>query len=147
MNSLYKIIAYIAVSLFLGYLAYAGNGCFFDEFLKSIIPLLATLLAINITTSALIIGELSKLKDNHSDADLTISNKAIKRTFITEIVLILALLLVLLIRDILLTLNISIKDYVVLLSNAFVFGVFLYYLEIIYDLGKALLGIVNFNNK
>lgn len=147
MNRIYKIIAYIAVSLFLGYLAYVGNGCFFDEFLKSIIPLLATLLAINITTSALIIGELSKLKDNHSDADLTTSNKAIKRTFITQIVLILALLLVLLIRDILLTLNISIKDYVVLLSNVFVFGAFLYYLEIIYDLGKALLGIVNFNNK
>ncbi|MCS2890432.1 hypothetical protein NXY11_22430 [Parabacteroides faecis] len=142
-----KIITYITISCGLSYLAYEGNGSFFIEFLKNIIPLLATLLAINMTSSALIAGELSKLRIKYPKADLTATNKEMKKTFIFQLYLLIALFIIFLLRDALIIQNLEIKKIVTLISNAFAIGIFLYYLEIIYDLGKALFDILNFNNQ
>ena len=71
MNRVYKIFTYSAIALLLGYIAYEGNGDFIKEFLKNIISLLATIVAINLPTCALIVSELNKLKDKHPDADVS----------------------------------------------------------------------------
>lgn len=63
MNRILKIIAYLAIAFILSYLA--NNGCreFIKMFSDNIISLLATILAINIPTSTLIISEINKIKE------------------------------------------------------------------------------------
>lgn len=139
-----KIISYVSVSLFLSYLESLGSGVFFNQIKENIIPLLATLLAINITTSALIAVELKKFISQFNEADPNKVTKELKFSFVIQLFALLFLFLVLLINDLSIQ-NLIYKKYSELITNAIVIGVFLYYMEIILDLGKALLQILNAN--
>ena len=146
MNKIFKIISYLSVSLFFSYLESLGSGIFFDNLKNNIIPLLATLLAINITTGALISTELKKFTSQFPNASSIDVSKELRFSFIIQLISLVFLFIVLLINDII-TKEITYIKYSEYLTNTIIIGVFLYYLEIILDLGKALFKILNANNK
>lgn len=152
MNRIYKIVAYIAISLLLGYMAYEGNGDFIKEFLKNIIPLLATIVAINIPTCALLVNELNKLKNNFLDINVSDIYKEMKISIIIQLLLIIILVILLITKDFLLNQEFIISDpsyvkYINIAINSFVIGFFIYFLEIVWDLGDALFKLIQFNTK
>ena len=152
MNRIYKIVAYIAISLLLGYMAYEGNGDFIKEFLKNIIPLLATIVAINIPTCALLVNELNKLKDNFLDINVSDIHKEMKISIIIQLLLIIILVFLLVTKDFLLKQEFIISDsshvkYINIAINSFAIGFFIYFLEIVWDLGDALFKLIQFNTK
>lgn len=146
MNKIYKIIAYIAVSICLSWIAYVNGSTFFESFNGLLIPLLATLLAINITTSSLVAGELRKIKKEFPQCDIGKSTKEIKRIFRIQIWLIASLLILFIGKDCSFIVNNIEKHYITVISNGCVIAVFCYFLEIIYDLGCSLFDIINFNS-
>jgi len=147
MNRVYKIIAYLTVSLLLSCLIFWGDNSFFNSFLQNIIPLLATLFAINVTANSLVTSELNKLKIAHPEANIRNPLKEIKKVFLAQIVIILALFFILILRDFLSGINFPCKNIVTIVTNACVIGSFFYFLEIIADIGKALFMIIDFNSK
>ena len=145
MNKIYKIIAYLSISLVLSYIVSIGNGDFFKQFTNNAIPLLTTLLAINITASALIASELNRLKHNYPNANTKETSFELKQTLTLQVIFILFLFVVFIIRDWLDEIEFIYIGYYQIATNACLIGVFLYYFEIIYDLGKGLLRIIDFN--
>lgn len=146
MNKIYKIVAYISISFGLSYLVSIGTGDFFDQFINSAIPLLATLLAINITASALIASELNRLKQAYPNAETKDTAFELKQTLIYQVVFIIALFIVFIVRDWLIESNFLYIRIYKLFANACLIGVFMFFFEIIYDLGKGLLRIIDFNS-
>lgn len=147
MCRLYKIIGYLAVSFCLSYLAVNGDGIFISSFTNNIIALLATLLALNITTSALISSEVSKIKYNYPQANVVDISKELKTTLIKQIVLLLFMLVITILSSWIYVEFPSIKNCIMYFVNASAIYAFLYYIEVIYDLGKGLFSIIDFNNK
>lgn len=146
MNTFFKIVAYISISILLSVLEHFGNSSFFNEFTKNIIPLLATILALNIAASGIIAGELSRLKKTFPDADLKDVSKESKHSFIFQISFIIGLVVVLLCRDFLIEQK-TLESAVNISANACIIGVFLYFLETIYDLSCSLFNLIDFNSK
>ncbi len=99
MNKIYKLIAYIAVPGLIGWIAYVNDSSFFESFNGLSIPLLATLLTINITTSSLVAGELKEIMKEYPLCDIGKSTNEIKRTFRIQIFLIASLLVLFIVRD------------------------------------------------
>lgn len=145
MNKIYKLIAYISVSALISWLAYSNGSSFFESFNGLLIPLLATLLAINITTSSLVAGELRKIKKEHPQCDIGKSTNEIKRIFKIQIVLIASLLALFIIKDCGWIKQCIDQKWITIFTNGYVTAVFIYFLEIIYDLGCSLFDIINFN--
>ena len=133
-------------------MAYEGNGDFIKEFLKNIIPLLATIVAINIPTCALLVNELNKLKNNFLDINVSDIYKEMKISIIIQLLLIIILVILLITKDFLLNQEFIISDpsyvkYINIAINSFVIGFFIYFLEIVWDLGDALFKLIQFNTK
>ena len=145
MNKIYKIIAYAVVSVLISWIAYASDSSFFESFNGLLIPLLATLLAINITTSSLIAGELRKIKKENPQCDIGRSTDEIKRIFKIQIVLIASLLVLFIIKDCRWIKQFVDEKWITIVSNGYVIAVFVYFLEVIYDLGSSLFDIINYN--
>ena len=146
MNKAYKIIAYIAVSGVISWIAYINGSSFFESFNGLLIPLLATLLAINITTSSLVAGELRKIRNEYPQCNIGKSTNEIKRIFKIQIFLIVTLLILLIFKDCSFVEDNIEDQYVTIFTNGCVIAVFCYFLEIIYDLGCSLFDIINFNS-
>lgn len=150
MNRAYKIIAYIAISSSLGYIAYEGRGDFMKDFLMNVIPLLTTIFAINMPTCALIVNELNKLNDKYSDIDVTSVSKELRYSIVIQIGFIGVLICFFILKDFLLkqeciTGNELLVKYINIGVNSLAIGSFAYFLEIIGDLGKALFKLIHFN--
>lgn len=147
MNRIYKLIAYVAVSLLFSCLIYWGSNSFFNSFLQNIIPLLATLFAINVTANSLVTSELNKLKTAHPKANIRNPLKEIKTVFLTQIIIILVLFFLLILRDFLSEQDFAYQYIITIITNACVIGSFFYFLEIIADIAKALFMIIDFNSR
>lgn len=146
------MIAYIAISSSLGYIANEGEGDFIKEFLKNIIPLLTTIFAINMPTCALIVNELNKLNDKYPDANVTDVSKELSYSVVIQIAFIGLLVCFFIIKDFLLKQeyigeNELLVKYINIGVNSLAIGSFAYFLEIIGDLGKALFKLIYFNMK
>jgi len=146
MNKIYKLIAYVAVSALISWIACENNSSFFKSFNELLIPLLATLLTINITTSSLVAGELRKIKKECPQCDIGKSTNEIKQTFKIQIFLIASLLVLFAVKDCNFIKQYIDQQYITIFVNGYVIVVFGYFLEIIYDLGCALFDIINFNS-
>lgn len=147
-----KICAYTIVSILISTLVYFGNGTFFLSFINDLIPLLATLFAIYLTANTLVTIEINRIKDKYPAADTLPTTKEIKRIFIIQLILILILIMVFVVRDFLLNIKIQIElinihMIIMIISNAFAVSVFGYFLEAIYDTGKTLFLLIDFNSK
>lgn len=102
-------------------------------------------MAINITTSSLIAGELRKIKKENPQCDIGRSTDEIKRIFKIQIVLIASLLVLFIIKDCRWIKQFVDEKWIIIVSNGYVIAVFVYFLEVIYDLGCSLFDIINYN--
>ena len=136
----------MVVSGFISWTAYVNGSSFFESFNGMLIPLLATLLAINITTSSLVAGELRKIKKEFPQCDIKNSTNEIKRIFKIQIFLIASLLFLFIIKDCDFIQEYINQQYITIFVNGYVIAAFGYFLEIIYDLGCSLFDIINFNS-
>lgn len=145
MNKILKAIAYLSISIILSYLA--NNGCreFIKGFSDNIISLLATILAINIPTSTLIISEINKIKERLS-IDPSSTFKELKHGLIMQILILLSLIVILIVCDFMKNRDAISSLKIDIISGMFVLASFIYYLEVIYDLGIALFELIDFGS-
>ena len=139
MNRAIKIIAYLAIASLLSYLANNGDREFIKGFSSNIISLLTTILAINIPTSTLIISEINRIKEK-MDIHSTATFNELKHGLIMQIVVLVCLFVIQ-------TLCAFLKNKNIIVSDSFVIAAFIYYLEVIYDLGIALFDLITFKVK
>lgn len=143
-NSICKIITYITVSFVLSFIGYKEEDGFLNQLSIFIIPLLATLLAINITTMALVAGEIRKIIEKFNDSSIfEKSKKEISAVFTTQLILFIILFFLLIIREKEIACIPNYNYWKIIISNGFMIAVFGYYLEVIMDSGKSLLEILN----
>ena len=142
-----KFILYLILSCAISGLAYWTGSDFINKFSESILPLLSAILAINITTSALLSGEIKKYISNipNSESCFDDTIKEIKWTFKIQIFLLCILFVSLILKEASFFNQQDYKIWTDLISNAIIVGIFGYFLEIIYDLGVALFQIIETN--
>lgn len=141
MNRAIKIIAYLAIALLLSYLANNGDREFIKEFSLNIISLLTTILAINIPTSILVISEINRMKAKINIQPMA-SFKELKHGLLMQIVVLACLFIIQTVCSFLKNKNIIDNSIINIVSGSFVIAAFMYYLEVIYDLGIALFDLI-----
>ena len=146
MNRAIKIIAYLAVALLLSYMANNGDREFIKEFSSGIISLLTTILAINIPTSTLVISEINRIKDK-INIQPSATFKELKHGLIMQIAVLGCLFVIQIVCSFLKNKNIVEDSVLNIISDSFVIAAFIYYLEVIYDLGIALFDLITFKVK
>jgi len=145
-----KICIYTLISFSIALLIHYSKAEFFYNFLNGLIPLLATLTAIYITSNSLIIIELNRIKDKHSNVNVSDVIKEIKSIFITQIILISSLTFAFILKDFLLNIHFECSKMhavIIFLTNSFAIGAFSYFIEALYDTGCTLFTLIDFNNK
>lgn len=146
MNKAIKITAYLAVASLLSYLANNGDREFIQGFSSNIISLLTTILAINIPTSTLIISEINRIKEK-TDIQPIAAFKELKHGLIMQIAVLICLFMAQTVCSFLKNKNIIEESVINIISGSFVIAAFIYYLEVIYDLGIALFDLITFKIK
>lgn len=146
MNRAIKVIAYLAVASLLSYLANNGDREFIKGFSSSIISLLTTILAINIPASTLIISEINRIKEK-MNIQPTATFKELKHGLIMQIAVLSCLFVIQIACSFLKNKNIIEEVLLNIISDSFVIAAFIYYLEVIYDLGIALFDMITFRAK
>lgn len=148
MNTIFKTTTYIFISCFVSYIVSIGTGSFFDEFRDNSVTFLATILAICISATTLISGELSKLRRNYSTAKISNVFKNLKRIVVTQIILIVVLLILLVIKDAI-PINNDTESFRLWYSrfcDTYIVYAMLYCFEVIYSLAEGLMNLLNYNN-
>ena len=146
MNRTLKVIAYLAISSLLSYLANNGDREFVKEFSSTIISLLTTILAINIPTSTLIVSEINRIKEK-TNIHSTATFNELKHWLIMQIAVLVCLFVIQIVCSFLKNKNIIDGTIINIISGSFVIAAFIYYLEVIYDLGVALFDLITFKVK
>lgn len=147
MNRIIKIIAYIACAYFLSEIANNGSREFITKFSENIISILATVLAINVPTSFLIVSEILKIQREYDNVDASKTFKELKHGLMTQIFVLCSLISIFCCCDSFINKNIIDNHIINVISGTFAIASFIYYMEIIYDLGVALFQLMEFNNK
>lgn len=146
MNKVIKIIAYLAIASLLSFIANTGDREFIKEFSSNIISLLATILAINIPTSTLIITEINRIKEK-VNIQSTATFKELKHGLIKQIAVLVCLFILKIVCSFISNKNILDESLMNTISDTFAIAAFIYYLEVIYDLGIALFDLITFKVK
>lgn len=147
MNKIIKIIAYIAIAYFLSEIANSSSREFITKFSENIISILATILAINVPTSIIIVSEILKIQKEYENIDTSKTFKELRYGLMTQIFVLCSLILILCVCDFFYNKNIIDNHEINIISGTFVIASFIYYMEVIYDLGIALFQLMEFNNK
>lgn len=146
MNKVIKFIAYLAIASLLSFIANTGDREFIKEFSLNIISLLATILAINIPTSTLIITEINRIKEK-VNIQSTATFKELKHGLIMQIAVLVCLFILKIVCSFISNKNILDESLMNTISDTFAIAAFIYYLEVIYDLGIALFDLITFKVK
>lgn len=121
------------------------ESCFVDKFAENILALLTTLFAINIASSTLIAGKLREIQDS-TGHDFAKTKKQLKRSFYEQIIFIGIAFFIGIIRESnYLQLSFNLND-LKLICDSLLFFCFIYYLDIIRDIGKSLFDLLDFDN-
>lgn len=143
MNSVYKVISFWVIGFLLSYLSEKMQSTFTDAFAQNILALLTTLFAINIASSTLIAGKLSDIQDRTAQTfEKTKFN--LRRSFYEQLVIIIIAFIATLLRESKVLQKSCSADSIHLYADAVLFGCFIYYVDIIRDLGRALFELLNF---
>lgn len=148
-NSLFRYIGYIVVSLALGWLSTLGGleKDFLFNLKNSVIPVLLTLLVLFTTISNLLIKEVS-LYNKDKEIDITPVVNSFKRNTIIEIIIICVLFMTFVSAGVFSMLqNECVKYYFRVYSNTLTVFAFMYFLLVIYDSQSALYAMLKENNK
>lgn len=143
MNNIYKIVTFVFVSISFAFLAFKLESSFADKFAENILALLTTLFAINIASSTLIAGKLREIQDK-TGHPFTKTKKNLKRSFYEQLIFIaLAFVFGLLRESKILQASLN-PDTLKIICNSVLFFNFIYYLDIIRDIGKSLFDLLDF---
>ena len=148
-NSLFRYIGYIVVSLALGWLSTLGGleKDFLFNLKNSVIPVLLTLLVLFTTISNLLIKEVS-LYNKDKEIDITPVVNSFKRNTIIEIIIICVLFMTFVSTGVFSMLqNECVKYYFRVYSNTLTVFAFMYFFLFIYDSQSALYAMLKENNK
>lgn len=137
-------MTFIAVSTLLAALVYKLESKFADTFAANLLALLTTLFAINIASSTLIAGKLREIQ-SQTGHPFTNTKKNLKSTFYEQIWMIALALMFGLIRESQYLKEVFGSGYLIATSNAVLFFTFIYYLDIIRDIGKSLFDLLDYN--
>lgn len=146
MNNFYKIVTFLSISALFAFVAMKLESTFVDKFSESILALLTTLFAINIASSTLIAGKVREIQ-NLTGHPFTKTKKNLKTSFYEQIIFIGVALVASLLRDSIFLTNLIQAQYLKLICDTFLFLSFIYYLDIIRDIGKALFDLLDYDNK
>lgn len=148
-NSLFRYIGYIVVSLALGWLSTLGGleKDFLFNLKNSVIPVLLTLLVLFTTISNLLIKEVS-LYNKGKEIDITPVINSFKRNTIIEIIIISVLFLTFIVTGVFYSVQVECVEYCFrVFSNSLTAFAFIYFLIVIYDSQSALYTMLKENNK
>ena len=148
-NSLFRYIGYIVVSLALGWLSTLGGlqTDFLFNLKNSVIPVLLTLLVLFTTISNLLIKEVS-LYNKGKEIDITPVINSFKRNTIIEIIIISVLFLTFIVTGVFYSVQVECVEYCFrVFSNSLTAFAFIYFLIVIYDSQSALYTMLKENNK
>jgi len=145
MNEFYKSVTYLVIAFFICFFANKLESDFINKFTENFIALLTTLLAINIASGSLIAGKLKEININTGQKFEKTSNE-LKRSLSVQLILIAISFFILLLKS-----SKIISDWIGvsalnIISNTITIGIFIYYLDTIKDLGKALFSLLNFDD-
>jgi len=141
---MYKNFSLITVSILVSLLAKWLNSSFIESFADNQITLLTTLLAINIASSSLIAGKLRDInqKTGYKFVD---TRTELKRSLIVQVTLIAIAFFLMIFTKSEKVIRLMEPDWLNFISNTITVGIFVYYLDAILDLGKALFSLLDFD--
>jgi hypothetical protein len=116
---------------------------FADQFAENILSLLTTLFAINIASSTLIAGKLREIQ-NKTGCDFPKTKKNLKNSFYEQIMFIGVVFVFGLLRESKYIHHTIDIDKIKLICNSVLFLCFIYYIDIIRDIGKSLFDLLDF---
>ena len=148
-NSLFRYVGYVVVSVLLGWLSTLGGieNDFLFNLKNSVIPVLLTLLVLFTTISNLLIKEVS-LYNKDKEIDITPVVNSFKRNTIIEIVIISVLFLTFIVTGVFYRVQVECVEYCFrVFSNSLTAFAFIYFLIVIYDSQSALYTMLKENNK
>jgi hypothetical protein len=143
MTEFYKSVTYLVFAFIICLFAQKIESSFINDFSNNFIGLLTTLLAINIASSSLIASKLKEISIQTGHGfDKT--KKELKRSLSVQLILIALSFIILLFRTSKVISNIFGTSTLLLVSNTFTVAIFIYYLDTIKDLGRALFSLLDF---
>lgn len=148
-NSLFRYVGYVVVSVLLGWLSTLGGieKDFLFNLKNSVIPVLLTLLVLFTTISNLLIKEVS-LYNKGKEIDITPVVNSFKRNTIIEIIIISVLFLTFIVTGVFYSVQVECVEYCFrVFSNSLTAFAFIYFLIVIYDSQSALYTMLKENNK
>ena len=148
-NSLFRYVGYVVVSVLLGWLSTLGGIVkdFLFNLKNSVIPVLLTLLVLFTTISNLLIKEVS-LYNKGKEIDITPVVNSFKRNTIIEIIIISVLFLTFIVTGVFYRVQVKCVEYCFrVFSNSLTAFAFMYFLIVIYDSQSALYTMLKENNK
>lgn len=146
MNEFFKITSYLFVSLIVSWLGVKIESSFLKTFSDNFIPLLSAILAINVASVSLLAGNMIQVQQD-TGASLEKTLKDLKGSFFLQLVLIGISFITLLIKGSKKIESIFGQFELELATNTIIIAIFIYYLDMVVDLGKALFTILEFNGK
>ncbi|MFD1770864.1 hypothetical protein [Sphingobacterium suaedae] len=146
MNNIYKILTFIFISIIAAYASHLLNSSFANKFAENILALLTTLFAINIASSTLIASKIREIQDKTSYA-FKKSKTSLKSVFHEQIVIIVIAFVASLLRESSILQDFLSKKIVCILSDSVIFFTFIFFIDVIKDIGVALFELLDFEEK
>ncbi len=143
MNRIYKIVTFICISALLAFFVMKLESDYADKFADNILALLTTLFAINIASSTLIAGKLREIQDK-TGYDFPETKKNLKSSFYEQILFIGIAFVFGLLRESKYIQNVMNVETIKFICNSVLFICFIYYLDIIRDIGKSLFDLLDY---
>ncbi|WP_420582068.1 hypothetical protein [Reichenbachiella sp.] len=133
-----------------GYLISVGadklESSFIDDFSSGLIPLLTTLLAINIASGSLIASKISEI-ENISGVGFHKAKNELKESLKVQLVLIAVSFIVLILKESAIVEKLISKEYTQVFSNTITVTIFGVFIDSIRDIGMGLFSLLDFNGE
>ena len=141
------ICVYVVSSILLVWFSNAFESRFIYDFIKNdLITILLALMAINTTTSSVIMTKLKEISDANSNANFTDTVKELKVSFLEQLVHIFIAVIILVILDSKVSSQIQIFN-LIDVCNVLLISVFIASIHNLYDTADSVFVILDFENK
>lgn len=143
---MYKIISFLALSILCAYGSSKLDSSFVDKFAENILGLLTTLFAINIASSTLIAGKLREIQDKTGHT-FPMTKKSLKNSFYEQIFFIGLVLIFSILRESKIIQDYLSHDVTKIICDSVIFLSFIFYIDVIRDIGKSLFDLLDFGKE
>jgi hypothetical protein len=144
MNNIYKSIAFFTTTFVFTFITVKLQSSFGDNFAENILSLLTTLFAINIASSTLIAGKIREIQVA-TKIDFLKTKRSLKNSFYEQIVLIVIALVFSMFRESVYLQSVFSLFTMKLCCDTILFFCFVFYLDVIRDIGISLFELLDFD--